>query len=93
MKKWLAIGALVLLASCSAGLDGTYSDGLGVTSYTFQRDGKVIMKVMGIETEADYRVEDGKVKLQSPSGTLVMTLLEDGSIQGPLGIRLTKRAE
>jgi predicted ATP-grasp superfamily ATP-dependent carboligase len=48
-----------------------------------------LMRVMGVETETDYRVENG-MKIVSPSRTLVMTPLEDGTIQGPLGIKLTK---
>jgi hypothetical protein len=39
----------------------------------------------------EYRVEDGKVKIGSPQGALVMPILEDGSIQGPMGIKFTKQ--
>ena len=38
-----------------------------------------------------YKVEDGKVKLISPEGTLVMKILDDGSIEGPMGVKLTKK--
>ena len=49
------------------------------------------MSMMGVETEMEYKVEDGKVKIGSPQGTLVMAILEDGSIQGPMGMKLTKK--
>jgi len=95
MKKF-SVAAVVLavcLTACGSGLDGTYTDPVGITSYTFKSGGKVALSTMGVETEMDYRVEDGKVKIDSPQGTLVMTILEDGSIEGPMGIKLTKRDE
>ena len=88
MKKWLAAVLAVLLSACSSGLDGTYTDGM--SSYTFKPSGKVSMKTMGVETEMDYKVEDGKVKIGSAQGALVMTILEDGSISGPMG-KLSKK--
>jgi hypothetical protein len=91
MKKWFIVALVVFLSACSSGLDGTYTDDIGITSYTFKSGGKVAVSTMGIETELDYKVEDGKVKIGSPQGTLVMTILEDGSIRGPMGIKLTKR--
>ena len=48
---------------------------------------------LGMGTEMDYKVEDDKVKITSPQGTMVMDILADGSIQGPLGIKLVKQAE
>jgi hypothetical protein len=49
----------------------------------------------GVETEAEmeYKVENGKVKIGSPQGTIVMNILEDGSIQGPMGIKFTKKVK
>lgn len=92
MKKIIAVAIAVLLSACGAGVDGTYQDQMGVTSYTF-KSGKVILSTMGVETEMDYKVEDGKVKIVSPQGTMVMNLLEDGSIEGPMGMKLTKQKE
>ncbi|MFI0545556.1 MAG: hypothetical protein ACH34Y_01365 [Brachymonas sp.] len=95
MKKVLLIPLLalsVLLAACGAKIDGTYADEMGVTSYTF-KSGKVIVSALGMGTEMDYKVEDNKVKITSPQGTMVMDILADGSIQGPLGMTLKKRAD
>jgi len=91
MKTWFIVAFVASLSACGSGLDGTYTDEMGVVSYTFSSGGKVAVTTMGIETETEYRVEDGKVKIGSPQGSLVMTILEDGSIQGPLGVRLTKQ--
>lgn len=91
MKKIYAVIFAILLSACGSGLNGTYTDASGIVSYNFKSGGKVAMATMGMETEMDYRVEDGKVKIGSPQGALVMTILEDGSIQGPMGIKLTKQ--
>jgi hypothetical protein len=91
MQKICAIILAILLSACGSGLNGTYTDANGMVSYTFKPGGKVAMTTMGMETELDYRVEDGKVKIGSRQGALVMPILEDGSIQGPMGIKLTKQ--
>jgi hypothetical protein len=92
MRKVIAVGIAVLFSACGAGLDGTYKDQMGVSSYTF-KSGKVIVSVMGIGSEMDYKVEDGKVKIITPQGTMIMNILKDGSIEGPLGINLSKQKE
>ena len=90
MKKYLIVAIAVILSACGSGLDGTYTDKDKMLSYTF-KSGKVIQSVIGVESEMDYKVEDGKVKITSPQGTTVMSILEDGSIQGPMGIKLVKQ--
>jgi hypothetical protein len=95
MQKLFLIPLLAfsaLLAACGAKIDGTYADDMGVTSYTF-KSGKVIVSALGMGTEMDYKVEDNKVKITSPQGTMVMDILADGSIQGPLGMTLKKKAD
>jgi hypothetical protein len=95
MKKIFLIPVLALstvLAACGAKLDGTYADEMGVSSYTF-KSGKVVVSALGMGTEMDYKVEDNKVKIVSPQGTMVMNILADGSIEGPMGIKLVKQAE
>ncbi|MFZ4555954.1 MAG: hypothetical protein ACOYN8_06180 [Pseudanabaena sp.] len=100
MKKLSVVIALIatFLTACASGLDGsTYTDSYGITSYTFKSGGKVTISVsnFGVETEAEmeYKVENGKVKIGSPQGTIVMNILEDGSIQGPMGIKFTKKVK
>ncbi len=62
MKKWFTVILVCLLAACTSGLNGTYTDETDTVSYTFKPDGKVTMNTMGIEQEMDYKVEDDKIK-------------------------------
>lgn len=93
MKRGFAIALMILLSSCGSRLHGTYSDSMGLTSFTFKSGGKVAMTTMGIETELDYKVEDGKVKIGTEKGAMVLTLLDDGSIRGPMGMKLEKQKD
>ena len=95
MKKLLLtllLPALALLAACGAKIDGTYADEMGVTSFTF-KSGKVVMSAMGMSEEADYKVEDNKIKIKTPKGEVEMNILADGSLPGPLNMKLVKRAD
>lgn len=87
----LAAAVVAVLVACSSGLEGTYEDPMGLTRYTFQSDGKVLMTMMGTEVEMTYEKEGDKIKVGTPEGRVVMTLLEDGSIQGPMGVKLTRK--
>lgn len=91
MKKILLIAACLLLTACGQRLDGTYTDEMGITQYTFKSGDKVYVNVMGNETELDYSIEDDKVKIVGPQGNMVFTLNEDGSLQGPMGMKLSKK--
>jgi hypothetical protein len=94
MRIWLTLALVVTLAACgSGGIDGTYTDDSGMARYTFHRGGKVSITTMGVEAETNYEVEGQKVKFVGPQGALVMTILEDGSLQGPLGMILRKQGE
>jgi hypothetical protein len=89
-------GVLAALTNLVSGvgatrLDGTYVDESGLTEYRFKPNGKMSVSMMGIEVERTYEVEGDKVKVGSGDGVLVLTLLKDGSIQGALGMTLTKR--
>ncbi len=79
----------LLLAGCSSGPQGTYKDEMGLASYTF-KSGTVTVSMMGTETEMPYRVEDGKVKIGGPQGAMVLAINSDGSLQGPMGMKLVK---
>jgi PKD repeat protein len=61
-------------------------------SYTFKSNGKVTASFMDREFEGNYEVDGNKVKITGlpGAGTAVMTLLEDGSIQG-MGFKFTKQ--
>jgi hypothetical protein len=92
MKKiGLLVLSLLLLSACGSKLDGTtyqISNPIaGKISLKFESGGKVYMKVMGAETEMKYEVDGNKVKLITPQGNQILTLREDGSLEGmPIGI-------
>ena len=95
LRRAVLLLALVLAAStiaaCGSGIEGSYADSLGVSRYTFNSNGKMLMSTMGTEVELKYEVDGDKIKLQAPQGTLVLTLLKDGSIQGPMGMKLIRQ--
>lgn len=84
--------ASLLLAACGGGLSGTYTDPMGISSYTFEPGGKVEMSAMGASVEMPYEVDGNKVRIKLPGGAAqVLTIKPDGSISGPGGVTLTKK--
>jgi hypothetical protein len=87
LKLMLVLFAALLLSACGpkSKIEGTYSPGPhGTVSYTFKSNGKMIMSVMGIETEMEYELKGKDIRvfpLGRGGSSMVMTLLEDGSIQ------------
>jgi len=74
-------------------LDGTYCgkfSGIKVC-YIFKPNGKMYNKVMDklpmgmellkMEIEVNYEVDGNKIRLLHPQGTVLLTILEDGSIE------------
>jgi hypothetical protein len=64
---------------------------MGAMQYRFKSGGNVSVAVMGIETELKYQVEGKHVKILSPQGNQVLDLLDDGTLEGPLGMKFTRR--
>jgi major membrane immunogen (membrane-anchored lipoprotein) len=91
MRKFFVICVCLLLTACGSSIDGTYSDEMGMTSYNFKDGSKVYISVMGNETELEYEVDDDKVKINGPDGNIILTLNEDGTLQGPMGMKLSKK--
>lgn len=90
-RRVLLVTLSVWLVACSSGIEGTYEDPTGLTRYTFQADGKVRMGMLGTEVEMTYEKEGNEIKVGTPQGRVVMTLQEDGTIQGPMGVKLTRK--
>lgn len=82
------LAGVLMLAACGKNLDGVYKDDLGIQKYEFKRNGVVYVTTMGSTREADYVVEDQKVKITSDGDTTIYNLNEDGTINGPLGMTL-----
>ena len=93
------LSAVLMLSACwfKSGLNGTYAAHnsiAGDIAYTFKSNGKVTASFMNREFEGTYEVDGNKVRIKYPlrpdAGTEVFTLLEDGSLEGPGGIKFTK---
>ena len=94
MKKLLVCALAMLLAACSQGLSGTWNDGVGMVSYTFDSDGKVTVEMLGKTQQTRYTIDGNTLKV-AVSGTeaesVSFSINEDGSLQGPMGVRLHKQ--
>jgi len=67
---------------------------MGMVNYTFERDGKVTVEMLGKAQLTSYTREDDQLKVKVPgtrSEAVAFTLNDDGSLQGPMGVRLEKR--
>lgn len=85
LTGWLA------LAGCARDeLRGTYEDELGVTRYEFQGNGRVHVSVLGTTVLAEYRLDNDKVLVSGPQGTLVLTRRND-ELHGPMGLVLARQ--
>jgi len=91
MRFALAVSTTLLLTGCSSSVKGTYSDAQGAMQYKFESRGQVYVSVMGMETELKYEVDGKRVKIISPHGNQILRRLDDGSLEGPMGLRLTKK--
>jgi hypothetical protein len=76
-----AVSALMLLGGCGNSLSGTYGK-KGDVSFEFHSNGKVELDILGPIQEANYVVEDGKVKISAAQGTMVLRIDEKGCLDG-----------
>ncbi len=80
IKKISVFVAAFVLSSCgSARLSGTYADGNNMSTYEFNYNGKVLVSVMGYETEVDYEIDGDKLKIILRDGNKIFRIQEDGS--------------
>ena len=96
MKKFLIVALATLLAACSQGLSGTWDDGMGMVRYTFESDGKVTVEMLGKAQQTRYSRDGSTLKVAVPGSqaeSVDFTIKEDGSLQGPMGVRLIKRGK
>lgn len=96
MKKYISMLAfLFLMQSCSSGIEGTYASGSGMGNYSFrfQKNGKVYVSAMGVESEAKYEKDGDKIKIMNDQtgGNMILTMTDDNIIQGPMGTALHKQ--
>ncbi|SNT30458.1 hypothetical protein SAMN06265795_12346 [Noviherbaspirillum humi] len=93
MKKISVLFASLILCACNSGLSGTYEDQMGISSYKFEKGGKLTTNTMGMQVETKYEMDGKDIKMEMPGGQgkLVFTVLDDKTISGPMGIKLTKK--
>ena len=91
MNKLAAVLLALLLTACGSGMDGIYTDRMGMITYTFKPDGKVIMEVFGAATELSYELDGETLKISSPQGNQIMTVKDKESILGPMGMVLERK--
>jgi hypothetical protein len=95
MKIAILLITALLLSGCGSKIDGTYCDRSVGACYTFRSNGTVLMSVAGTEVEMKYEVDGDKIEIAmgTPQGGPSLTMLKDGSIQGPIGMKLTKQKQ
>jgi len=79
-----------LLTACGSGLEGTYEDEAGLSSYEFHPNGTVDISVFGATVRGDYEVEKDRVLITGPQGTIVF-VRKDDALEGPMGLQLQRR--
>ncbi|MBL85506.1 MAG: hypothetical protein CMO82_02480 [Winogradskyella sp.] len=83
--KILTILAFALcLLSCGNGLEGTYkgSNGAFFDQLTFISKNKVELVFKGATSEVEYTVEGDKVKITNAGQTQILTITDDGCLDG-----------
>lgn len=94
MKRFFIIASvLILLVSCnSSGLHGTFVDDSGLSNLTFKSGDTILMTTMDIDIEMKYAVQDNKVLITEPNGT-VTELEFDGAdtLTGQYGLKYTRK--
>ena len=88
----LAIVTALLLGACGNEISGTYTDDANVTAYEFHADGRATISVLGATVAADYTLDDDKVLVSSPQGTVVLRRSGD-HLYGPMGLELSLRVK
>ncbi|MCC5862093.1 MAG: hypothetical protein JJT93_09315 [Gammaproteobacteria bacterium] len=81
--------SLVLVACGRDELRGRYEDELGMTRYEFFGQGQVHISVLGTTVVAEYRLDQDRVLVSGPQGTLVLTRHDD-QLHGPMGLVLKR---
>lgn len=81
----------LLLSACGAKMEGTYADPAGLTKYEFEPSGKVYLSILGVRSEAKYEVDGKHIKITGGAADMILTRQDDGSLEGPLGVKFRKQ--
>ena len=91
LLRLCVLSACLLLAACGAKMEGTYADPTGLSKYEFEPSGKVYVSLLGVRSEMKYEVDGKHVKITGASSTFVLVKLDDGALEGPLGVKFRKQ--
>lgn len=72
-------------------MSSTYIDSLGVATFKFKSDGTVIHEALGVTSELLYEFDEKIIKIISGKGCLTLSRLDDGTLEGPVGILLKQK--
>lgn len=87
----MLVCGLMFVSGCQK-VSGTYT-GSDLT-INFKSSSKADVTIMGQTQETDYTVNGNQITLTPPGGAgqaMVLTIADDGSLQGPTGVKLTKQ--
>jgi hypothetical protein len=85
LKTLLVFSVCLSVFSCNnKQLEGIYmgNDNAFFNQLTFKTNNKVELVFMGATTEANYHLEDNKVKITSSGETQILTITKDGCLDG-----------
>ena len=74
--------AALTLAGCGSKVSGHYTTSGGGAEMNFKSGGKVEITMMGMTQEADYAVEDDKVKITTGRQTQILPIDDKGCLKG-----------
>jgi hypothetical protein len=85
-----------MVLACGDSLSGKYEasgEAAGAAAVEFKSGGKAYLTMLGTTLETQYEVDGDKVTFKNVNGNnLVMTIEKDGTLTGPLGLTLKKKA-
>jgi hypothetical protein len=82
-----------LTVACTGSIEGTYGDQSSFVEIKFKANGKAEFKLGLLTMEADYKLEDKKIKMGPISGqVVVMDFDKDGCLESAWG-KLCKKKE
>ncbi len=94
MPRMLALLVVaLLLTGCGRDLEGTYADDVDFMSFTFHPDGRVVQSTFGVEVEMLYEHDGETILVKGPAADMELRRIDDRTLEGPFGMRLTLREQ
>ena len=92
MRKCCALvlsGLFLVLGACAQPPRGAWTDEAGAGRYVFGDDGQVSISLAGAQHQGRYTRQDERVRIELATGSVLeFQLQDDGSLLGPMGVRL-----